>query len=165
MSENTRLRLNGEPPVDLLVFTSKLIFIPTVIALLMRRWVDVVVSSVQAISAIWFHSSHTRLSFYADQVGILLLAFHTLLLAITNNISICLFILAYGYMILVYSYGHYYKCFCFDSNVKVADKYHASIHIAGILIYSVSMLFIISHEANGIYSLMYGVVPILITPF
>jgi hypothetical protein len=44
-------------------------------------------------------------------------------------------------MLIVYSYGKRNKCFCFDTNTVVADRFHASIHILGIAIYSLSMIF------------------------
>jgi hypothetical protein len=153
--KNTTLRLSGEPPVEMLVYTSKLIFITTIVALCMRRWVDVFITLFQAISALWYHSSHTRLSFYADQISIWLLVTHTFLLAITNTITPCLYTIGFGYMLIVYSYGQKYKCFCFDPDITIADKYHASIHIIGIIIYSSSMIFFLSDEANGIYSIVF----------
>lgn len=150
----TQVKINNEPPSKILLFTSKLIFIPAIIALFLKRWGDVFIIAFQAICAMWFHSSHTAISLYADQAGMWILIIHTLLLAITNNITPFLYILGFGYMLIVYSYGKYNKCFCFDLNPSIADTYHASIHILGIGIYSCSMLFILSYEASGIFGLI-----------
>ena len=57
-------------------------------------------------------------------------------------------------MLIVYSYGQRNKCFCFDPNTQVADMYHASIHILGITIYTISMLFFLDDDA-GIFSLIH----------
>ena len=137
----TQLRIGNEPPAEVLVATSKLIFIPAGVALVLHRWTDVLVISTQGICAIWFHSSHTPFSYYADQTSTLILATHTFRLAITNPITPFLFALGFGYMLLVYTYGKRNNCFCFDPDTEIADKYHASIHILGIVIYSVSMIF------------------------
>jgi DVNP family len=51
-----------------------------------------------------------------------------------------LFILGFGYMLLVYMYGKQKNCFAFDPKEDVAEKYHASMHLVGIAIYTSSML-------------------------
>ena len=145
--------MGGEPPTDILIFTSKLIFIPGIVALCLNRWGDVFIITFQAIMAIWYHSTHTIASFYADQVGIWLLATHTLLLARTSAATPYLFVLGFGYMLVVYSYGKRNNCFCFDPNRVLADRYHASIHILGISIYSTSMIFFLPYTAGGIFNL------------
>jgi len=137
---------------SILVNTSKLILIPTVIALLLARWGDVLILSLQSICAIWYHSSHTNISFYADQLSMYLLITHTFLLAITNNITSFLFILAFGYMFVVYIYGKINTCFCFNPNKNIGDIWHGSMHLLGVIVYSCSMLFVLSHEANGIFA-------------
>ena len=146
----TQLRIGGEPPAEILLFTSKLIFVPALIALFLRRWADVFIISFQAASAIWFHSSHTPVAFYADQLGTLVLATHTLLLARSTPYTPPLFVIGFGYMLVVYSYGQRNKCFCFDPNPRIADRFHASIHLLGITIYSSSMIFFLPYEAAGI---------------
>ena len=88
-----------------------------------------------------------------------LLATHTILLARTNHITPFLYILGFGYMLIVYSYGQRNKCFCFDPNAQVADMYHASIHILGIIIYTLSMLFFLDND-TGIFSLIHKPPPI-----
>ena len=148
-----KLRINGEPSTELLLFTSKLIFIPTLIAIYLNRWGDVVISGSQAAAALWFHSSHTPLSFYADQATMYLLAAHTLILATRHPMTPFLFVLGFGYMVVVYSYGKRNMCFCFDANPTVADAYHASIHILGIAIYSFSMICLLPYDAQGIFGL------------
>ena len=152
-----QLKIGGEPPSELLLFTSRLIFVPGIIALLLNRWPDVFVISFQAICAIWFHSSHTLTAFYADQVGMYLLAAHTLLLSSTSVWTPFLYVIGFGYMLLVYSYGQRNSCFCFDANSVVADKYHASIHILGIIIYSSSMVFFLPTNAGGIFDIIFWV--------
>jgi len=147
----SNLRINGEAPVFILQLTSKLIFIPAIVALFLKRWGDLIIISFLAISALWYHSSHSKISYYVDQIGIWLLVFHTFLLAITNLITPFLFILGFGYMLIVYSYGKNYNCFCFDPDINIADKYHASIHVLGIAIYCISMIFFLPTESNGIF--------------
>ena len=148
------LKVGGEPPSELLLITSRLIFVPAIVAFFLSRWGDVFVICFQAVCAIWFHSSHTLSAFYADQAGMYLLAFHTLLLARTSVWTPFLFVLGFGYMLIVYSYGQRNKCFCFDSDPVIADRYHASIHILGIAIYASSMLFFLPGEAGGIFELI-----------
>ena len=140
--------------MKLLVFTSNLICIPTCVAFLLKRWEDVFITSLQAICAIWYHSSHSPISFYADQISIWLLVLHTCMLATTNTITPFLFTLGFGYMGVVYSYGKINNIFCFDPNEYIADIYHASMHIVGIIIYSGSMIFFLPNEANGIFDVM-----------
>ncbi|NBV77701.1 hypothetical protein EBR66_06075 [bacterium] len=149
-----QLKIGGEPPSELLLFTSRLIFVPAIVAFFLNRWGDVFIICFQAVCANWFHSSHTLSAFYADQVGMYLLAFHTLLLAITSIWTPFLFVLGFGYMLVVYSYGQCNSCFCFDSDPVIADRYHASIHILGIAIYASSMLFFLPMEAGGIFELI-----------
>jgi hypothetical protein len=129
------------PDLPLLRVTSSLIFLPAFIALALGRWTDVVVISTQGICSVWFHSTHSKLSLYADQTSILILATHTLGLALTNSVTPYLFVLGFGYMAVVFSYGKRNNCFCFDPDETVGNRYHASIHILGITIYSVSMIF------------------------
>jgi hypothetical protein len=148
------LKIGGEPPSELLLLTSRLIFLPAIVAFVHKRWGDVFVISFQGICAIWFHSSHTFTSFCADQVSMYLLATHTLLLARTSYWTPFLFVLGFGYMLIVYSYGKRAGCFCFDPNPMIADRYHASIHILGILIYASSMIFFLPHEAGGLFDLL-----------
>ena len=143
----------SEPAGEILIFTSKLIFVPAIVALCLGRWGDVFVITFQAVIAIWYHSTHTLASFYADQVGIWLLAIHTLLLAITSAATPYLFVLGFGYMLVVYLYGKRNKCFCFDPNRELADRYHGSIHILGIAIYSASMIFFLPDTAGGIFDI------------
>lgn len=149
----TTLKVGGEPPSDILLLTSLLIFVPAMIAVILQRWGDVFIISFQAICAIWFHSSHTLTAFYADQIGMYLLAAHTLILSYTSIWTPLLFVIGFGYMLIVYSYGQINECFCFDANPIIADRYHASIHILGIMIYSLSMLLFLKKDAGGIFDI------------
>jgi len=146
----TRVRIEGEPPVQILVFTSSLICIPTLVALSLHRWGDVYITSLQALCSLWFHSSHTPISLYADQISMCILITHTFLLAVTHWLTPFFFLLGFGYIFLVYVYGKRINAFCFDPDTRIADAYHASIHILGIAIYSGSML-ILSNDAYGIF--------------
>ena len=69
------------------------------------------------------------------------LIFRTLPLAVTTYPTVALFVLGFGYMFVIYTYGFYNQCFSFDRRPEVADLYHASIHILGIAIYTSSMIF------------------------
>ena len=120
-----------------------LIFIPVFIATFLGRWPDVAIITAQATSSVWYHSFYSRISLVADRLALSALIIRTLLLAITTYKTIGLFILGFGYMLIIYTYGFYNNCFSFDPRPEVSDKYHASIHILGIVIYSSSMLFLI----------------------
>jgi hypothetical protein len=146
----------------MLTITSHLIFFPAIIALYLSRWIDVFIIALQAITAVWYHSYHTTASYYADQVAIWLLACHTLLLARTSIVTPYLFVVGFGYMVVVYCYGKRNKCFCFDENILVADLYHGSIHILGIAIYSVSMLFFLPYESGGIFDLLKAIAILIV---
>jgi hypothetical protein len=150
----TQLRVGGEPPSPILLFTSRLIFVPAIVALLLKRWGDVFIICFQAVCAVWFHSAHSPASYWMDQVGMYLLATHTFFLARTSSATPFLFVLGFGYMLMVYSYGQRNSCFCFDPNTVIADRYHASIHILGIAIYASSMMFFLPHEAGGIFDVI-----------
>ena len=140
-----------QQPSEILTLTSKLIFVPAIVALGLRRWGDVCIVSFQAVTAIWYHSSHTPVSYYVDQLGIWLLVVHTLLLAQTTPATPYMFVLGFGYMFLMYFYGKCTKRFCFDPNTDIADRYHASMHVLGIAIYSGSMIFFLPDTAGGIF--------------
>lgn len=148
--KRTHVRIDGEPPVQILVFTSSLICIPTLVALRFNRWGDVYITSLQAVCSLWFHSSHTRIALYADQISMWILITHTFLLAVRHWATPFLFVLGFGYILLVYVYGKRINAFCFDPDTRIADAYHASIHILGILIYSGSMM-ILPHDTYGIF--------------
>ena len=147
----TELRINGEPPVLILVLSSMSLFIASCIAFLLKRWGDVIVISFLAICATWYHSTHTHIAFYADQLSILLLTVHTILLALSTYATHLMFVIAFGYMITLYYYGKQHKCYCFHPDIVVADRFHASMHILGLIIYSLSMVFILPYEENGIF--------------
>jgi len=147
------VRVAEEPPTEILIYTSKLILIPAILALGLRRWGDIFIITFQAVVSTWYHSQHTITSYYADQIGIWLLVVHTFLLARTSAATPYLFVLGFGYMLVVYSYGKRKKCFCFDPNRQIGDRYHASIHILGIAIYSASIMFFLPATALGLFDL------------
>jgi len=114
---------------------------PALVALFLGRWPDVLIITAQATSSIWYHSTHTPASLIADRLALSALVVRTLLLAISTYETIGLFILGFGYMLTIYTYGFYTHRFSFDTRPEVADMYHASIHILGIAIYMGSMIF------------------------
>ena len=126
--------------MTLVKFTSIAIFIPAIIAIILKRWTDVIVISTQACASIIYHSSNTQITLFIDRLALSGLIIRTFYLAISSYYTILLYLLGFGYMAIMYIFGFYKKCFSFDSNCYVADKYHSSIHIVGILIYSASML-------------------------
>jgi hypothetical protein len=148
------LRINREPPTQILIFTSSLLLIPAGVAVALKRWGDVVIISLQFVSALWFHTAHTPTSFYFDQASTSLLAVHSLLLARTTAITPFMFVLHFGYMTVVYGYGERNKCFCFHPDIIIADRYHSSIHILGMLVYTSSMILFLPYEANGIFGIL-----------
>lgn len=154
----TRLQVAGEPPTEILILSSRLIFVLAVIAFFLKRWGDVFIVTSQALCAIWFHSSRNLISYYADQFSMYLLALHTLLLARTSQVTPYLFVLGFGYMLVLYSYGQRNRCFCFDSDINIANRYHASIHILGITIYGSSMILFLDYEAGGIFDLFQALI-------
>jgi hypothetical protein len=148
------LRINREPPTQILIVTSCLLLVPATVAIALKRWGDLFIISVQCASALWFHTAHTPISFYVDQASTALLAVHTVLLARTTMITPFMFVLHFGYMTVVYGYGERNKCFCFHPDIIIADRYHASIHVLGMLVYTSSMILFLPHEANGIFEIL-----------
>ena len=127
--------------MQIIQYSSMLIFTPALIALFLNRWSDVAIITAQATTSVWYHSSYSRISLIFDRIALSALIVRTLLHAITTYETIGLFILGFGYMLIIYTYGFYNNCFSFDARPEVSDKYHASIHILGIAIYSGSMIF------------------------
>jgi hypothetical protein len=122
-------------------YSARFIFAPAVVAAFLGRWPDVVVIVAQAGASIWHHSAYSRLSLFADRLALAALAARTFSLAISTSATVALFILGFGYMLVMYTYGFCHQCYSFDPRPEVADKYHASIHVLGVAIYAGSMLF------------------------
>lgn len=121
-------------------YTAFLILTPVLVAAYLSRWVDLFVILNQAVASIWYHSSHSNTSLFFDRLALSTLIVRTTLLALTNNVTIGLFFLGFGYMFVMYIYGFYNQCFSFDPRPEMADLYHASIHVVGIAIYTGSMI-------------------------
>ena len=128
----------------LVQYSALFIFTPALVALFLGRWIDVAIITAQGTSSIWYHSTHTPTSLLVDRIALSALIVRTLFLAISTYETIGLFILGFGYMLTIYTYGFYTHRFSFDSRPEVADMYHASIHILGIAIYTGSMLFFLT---------------------
>jgi hypothetical protein len=125
----------------LVQYSALFIFAPALVAAHLSRWVDVGIIVAQATASIWYHSSHSWASLFSDRVALAALVVRTLLLAVSTYATMALFVLGFGYMLLIYTYGFHNDCFSFDPRPEVADKYHASIHLLGIAIYTGSMVF------------------------
>ncbi len=125
----------------LVQYSALLIFAPAIAAAYLGRWVDVAIISAQALASTWYNSTYSYNSLVVDRLALAALFVRTLLLAIQTYATIGLFIVGFGYMALVYTYGFYNHCFSFDPRPEVADTYHASIHLLGISIYACSMVF------------------------
>ena len=124
-------------------YSARLIFAPAVVVALLGRWPDVVVIVAQAGASVWRHSTYSRLSLFVDRLALAALAARTFVLAISTWATIALFVLGFGYMLVMYTYGFCHQCYSFDPRPAVADKYHASIHVLGVAIYAGSMLFLL----------------------
>lgn len=124
----------------LVQYSARLIFVPALVAVFLGRWADVAVVAAQASASIWYHSSYSRISLFFDRLALAALVVRTFLLAVTTYATIGLFLVGFGYMLIIYTYGFYNRCFSFDPRHDVADKYHASMHILGIAIYAGSMM-------------------------
>ena len=120
--------------------SSLLIAVPALVAVILGRWTDFMVIITQTITSIWIHFTGSPIALRIDQTALAVLIARTLSLAITGYITIGLFILGFGYMFIMYTYGYFNKCFCFDPCPKKSDRYHSSIHILGIAIYTASMI-------------------------
>ena len=130
--------------MKLLQYSSSLIFIPALIAIAHGYWIDFLIISILTVASTIHHTYYTNVTWIIDQLALYLLIFHTFNIAINNYIimnsyiGIVLFILGVGYMAIIYVYGKYNNCFAFHPKIRVADLYHASMHIFGIFIYSIS---------------------------
>ena len=125
----------------LVQYSAVFIFAPAICAAYLGRWLDVCIIASQATASLWYHSTYSYNSLVVDRLALSALFVRTLLLAIQTYATIGLFLLGFGYMALVYTYGFYNHCFSFDPRPEVADTYHASIHVLGVAIYACSMLF------------------------
>ena len=139
----SKLCLQPSVRVKILHLTSALLFVPAIVAASLGRWIDVAVIVTQATTSVWFHTTGSLVALRIDQTALAALATRTLSLAITGYTTIGLYILGFGYMLLVYTYGFYNKCFVFDVDPVTGNCYHASIHILGITIYIVSMVWLL----------------------
>jgi len=147
----TTLRISGEPPTTILLISSSSLIVAAMTAIILKRYYDLFIISFQCVGAMLFHSFHTPILFYIDQVAIYLLAVHCFLIALTSLYTPPIFCLYFGYMTIVYVYGQYNKCFCFDPEETIADRYHASIHILGTIVYTSSMILFLPQDAIGIF--------------
>ena len=132
-----------QPSAKILHLTSALIFVPAIVAASLGRWVDVAVIVTQAVTSIWVHTTGNLIAIRIDQTALAALATRTLTLAVTGYTTIGLYILGFGYMLLMYTYGFYAKRFCYDPDPVTGNCYHASIHILGIAIYTASMVWLL----------------------
>lgn len=127
-------------------YSARLILAPAVVAALLGRWPDAAVIVAQAGASIWHHSTYSRLSLIVDRSALAALAARTFVLAISTSATMALFVLGFGYMLVMYTYGFCHGCYSFDPRPDVADKYHASIHVLGVAIYAGSMLFFLNEK-------------------
>jgi hypothetical protein len=120
--------------------TATTFFIPVIVAIVYKRWPDVIVLSIQGCTSYIHHSHYTQTTLIIDRAAIFALTLRSLYIAVQSYYTMALVIVSYGYLCIMYIYGFYNKCFSFDSREIVADRYHASTHIVGIFIYSGSMI-------------------------
>ena len=125
----------------LVQYSAMLILAPAFVAAFLGRWPDAAIISAQAAASIWHHSTYSRLSLIADRLALAALVVRTFLLALSTYATMALFVVGFGYMLIIYTYGFCHQCFAFDPEPEVADLYHASIHVLGVAIYAGSMLF------------------------
>ena len=121
-----------------------MIFIPALIASYLGRWTDVYIILAQAICSVIYHTYKTPIALIADRISLVTLATHTLVLALSTPITRVLYLVGFGHMFTMYVGGWHLKMFCFDPDLRVGNRWHASIHILGIAIYSSSMLFFLA---------------------
>ena len=126
--------------MNLVNYTSISIFIPAIIAILLNRWIDAIIISTLGCASVTHHFNNKKITLIIDRLALICLIIRTFLLAIQSYYTIALYLIGFGYMFIIYTYGFYNNCFSFDPRFIVADRYHSSMHIIGIIIYSVSMI-------------------------
>lgn len=125
----------------LVQYSALLILAPAFVAAFLERWLDAAVIAFQAAASIWYHSTYSRISLIVDRAALAVLVVRTLWLALSTYATTALYVLGFGYMLTMYTYGFCHQCFSFDPRPEVADLYHASIHVLGAAIYAGSMIF------------------------
>lgn len=125
----------------LVQYSALLILAPAFVAAFLERWLDAAVIAFQAAASIWYHSTYSRISLIVDRAALAVLVARTFLLALSTYATMALYVLGFGYMLTMYTYGFCHQCFSFDPRPEVADLYHASIHVLGVAIYAGSMIF------------------------
>lgn len=126
--------------MNLVNYTAIIIFIPAIIAILLERWIDAIIISCQACTSIIYHYNNTKIMLFMDRFALTSLIIRTFYLAIKSYYTIIFYLIGFGYISIIYIYGFYNKCFSFDPIFIIADRYHSSMHIIGIIIYSISMI-------------------------
>lgn len=125
----------------LVQYSALFILTPAFVAAFLGRWPDAVIISTQAAASIWYHSTYSRISLIVDRLALAVLVVRTFLLALSTYATMALYVVGFGYMLMIYTYGFCHQCFSFDPDPEVADLYHASIHVLGVAIYAGSMIF------------------------
>ena len=127
----------------ILNYSTNLILVPAFIAAVLGRWIDFFVIMGCAAGSIMHHATYSPTTFAVDQITTYILIIRTFFLAIGSLTTIGLYILGFGYMVFMYLYGKTINRFAFDPRQEIADMYHASMHIIGIIIYSASMIWLL----------------------
>ena len=122
-------------------YSSLFIFAPALVAVFLGRWPDAAITAVQAVTSTWHHSTYSRTSLFIDRMAIAAVVVRSFTLSIASYATVGLFIGTFGYMLIIYTYGFYNHCFSFDPRHDISDKYHASIHVLGSLVYMGRMIF------------------------
>lgn len=125
----------------LVQYSALLILAPAFVAAFLGRWPDAAIITTQAAASIWYHSTYSRISLIVDRLALAVLVVRTFLLALSTYATMALYVVGFGYMLTIYTYGFCHQCFSFDPCAEVADLYHASIHVLGVAIYAGSMIF------------------------
>ena len=101
--------------------------------------VDAALVGAQSFFAIIYHTFHTPETLWLDRASTFSLVARTCYMSTMHPTAAVVTCSYLSYMYLIYGYGYRNKCFSFDPDTAVGDRYHCTLHYGGMLLYHITL--------------------------
>ena len=126
--------------MSILKYTSYFILSPAIVGAYLGLWPDVLLTTSHTIISAYYHSTYSPTLLIVDRTALLLVLLRCLWLSLYTYTTICIGIVSFTYLGTIYVYGYKNKCFAFHPDIRIGDRYHASMHLFCSLLYASGLL-------------------------
>jgi hypothetical protein len=103
---------------------------------------DAALVGTQSFFAIIYHTFHTPKTLWLDRASTSSLVVRTCYLSTIHPTAAVVTVSYLGYMYLIYGYGYRNKCFSFDPDTEVGDRYDCTLHYGEMVLYHIALSFL-----------------------